>query len=102
MGTTSEDTVQVEFYSVWPDLGKKFNKQLGEIRTDTASLQPVVRGVGLDAAGDFSTLDGVAANSVQAYEIGKQDFHNKFRTHYNKDNDLFEIASNNVTTTVPT
>ncbi len=102
MGTTSEDTVQVEFYSVWPDLGKKFNKQLGEIRTDTASLQPVVRGVGLDAAGDFSTLDGVAANSVQAYEIGKQDFHNKFRTHYNKDNDLFEIAYNNGTTTVPT
>ena len=97
----SEDTVEVEFYSTWPNLGKKFSQQLGEIRTDTSALKPVVRGVGLDASGDFSSLSGIAKNSVQAYEIGKQDFHNKFRTHYNKTTDVFEIAYNTGTEEVP-
>ena len=32
----NEDTVQIAFYSPWPNLGKKFSQQLGEIRTDTA------------------------------------------------------------------
>ncbi len=98
---SAEDTIQPKFYSVWPNLGKKFSKQLGEIRTDTSSLAPMVRGIGLDAAGDWSDLDGIAANSVQAYEIGQQDFHNRFRIHYNKDDDLFEIASNTGTEEVP-
>ena len=48
---SAEDTTQIEFYSVWPDLGKKLSEQLEEIRTDTSSLNPVVRGIGLDAAG---------------------------------------------------
>ena len=98
---SAEDTVQIEFYSIWPDLGKKLSEQLGEIRTDTASLAPVVRAVGLDASGNFSNLDGVAAAAVQAYEIGQQDFHNKFRTHYNKTSDVFEIAYNTGTSQTP-
>jgi hypothetical protein len=98
---SSDDTISPEFYAPWPDLGVKFNKQLGEIRSSTSALAPVARGIGLDASGDFSSLDGVAANSIQAYEIGEQDFHNKFRTHYNKDTDVFEIAYNTGTTLVP-
>ena len=97
----SEDTIQPKFYSVWPNTGKKFSQQLGEIRTDTSSLTPIARAVGFDAAGDWSDLDGIAANSVQAYEIGQDGFHNRYRTHYNKDDDLFEIASNHGTEDVP-
>jgi len=39
----NEDTVQLEFYAPWPNIGKKFSEQLGEIRTDTSALAPVVR-----------------------------------------------------------
>lgn len=97
----AETTVHIEFYSPWPNLGKKLSEQLGEIRTDTSSLEPIVRGAGLDASGDFSNLDGVAKSAVQAWEIGEQDFHNRFRTHYNKTTDVFEIAYNNGTTDTP-
>ncbi|MGW8181744.1 MAG: hypothetical protein ACWGQW_23685, partial [bacterium] len=98
---SAEDTYQQDFYAPWPDLGKKLSFQLNEIRTDTAYLYPVVRSMGYDAAGDFTTLNGVEKAAVQAIEIGKQDFHNKFRWHYNKANDVFEIAYNNGTTTTP-
>jgi hypothetical protein len=90
----NDDTIQVEFYAPWPNFGVKLSQQWGAIRTDTSHLAPLVRGVGLDASGDFTTLDGVEKASVQAWEVGEQDFHNRFRTHYNKDDDLFEIQSN--------
>ncbi len=98
---SNEDTTQVEFYAVWPNLGKKFSQQLGEIRTDTAHLSPLVRGMGLDAAGDFSTLEGIEKNSIQSREWGKQGFHNKFRMHYNKTSDLLDFAYNTGTEEVP-
>ena len=98
---SNEDTTQVEFYAVWPNLGKKFSQQLGEIRTDTAHLSPLVRGMGLDAAGDFSTLEGIEKNAVQSREWGKQGFHNKFRMHYNKTDDLIDFAYNTGTEEVP-
>ena len=97
----NEDTVAVSFYSPWPDLGKKFSQQLGQIRTDTAHLSPLVRGMGLDAAGDFTTLDGVEKNAVQSREWGKQDNHNKFRIHYDKTNDLLDFGYNTGTEAVP-
>jgi hypothetical protein len=90
----NDDTVQVAFYAPWPNFGVKLSQQWGQIRTDTSHLAPVVRGIGLDASGDFTTLDGVEKAVVQAWEVGEQDFHNRFRTHYNKTDDLFEIQSN--------
>ena len=98
---SSEDTIQREFYAPWPDLGVKLSQQWEKIRSDTAALFPIVRGVGLDAAGNFDTLNGVEKCAMQALEIGKQDFHNKYRIHYNKTNDLFELAYNNGTSEVP-
>lgn len=98
---SAEDTITPEWYAPWPNLGKKLSEQLGEIRNDTAAMAPVSRGAGLDASGDFSNLDGIAKSAVQAWEIGKQGFGNKFRTHYNKADDLFEIAYNTGTTLVP-
>jgi len=97
----NEDTTQLEFYAPWPNIGKKFSEQLGEIRTDTAALAPIVRGFGLDASGDFTTLDAIESTAVQAIEIGEQDFHNRFRMHYNKTTDVFELASNTGTVEVP-
>ena len=90
----NENTVALEFYAPWPLFGKKLSEQLGEIRTDTAALFPVVRGIGLDASGDFTTLDGIEKTAIQAWEVGEQDFHNRFRMHYNKTTDVFELASN--------
>jgi len=97
----NEDTIQGIFYAPWPNLGKKFSQQLGEIRTDTAHLAPIVRGVGLDAAGDFNTLDGIEKNAVQAWEVGDKDFHNRFRIHYDKSTTQFDIQSNTGTSEVP-
>ena len=97
----AENTTKTEFYAPWPDLGKKLSQQLNEIRTDTSYLFPIVRGVGLDSDGDFTDLNGVEKAAVQAIMIGQQDFHNRFRTHYNKTSDVFEIAYNNGTAAVP-
>ena len=97
----AEDTITPEYYPIWPNLGKKLSEQLGEIRNDTAAMAPLVRGMGLDAAGDFSNLDGIAAAAVQSRELGQQDFHNRFRTYYNKTDNLFEIAYNKGTTLIP-
>jgi hypothetical protein len=98
---SAENTTQGDFYAPWPDKGKKLSFQLEEIRTDTSYLFPLVRAAGYDSAGDFTTLDGVEKAAVQAWEYGKQDFHNKFRTHYNKTKDVLELAYNNGTTAVP-
>ena len=97
----NEDTVSVDFYAPWPDFGKKFGDQLGEIRTDTAHLAPLVRGMGLDAAGDFSDLSGVEKNAVQAREWGQATFHNRFRIHYDKTNDVLDFGYNTGTEEVP-
>ncbi len=70
----NDTTTQVEFYAPWPDFGKALNQQWGEIRTDMAHLTPLVRGMGLDSDGDFSTLDNVAKTAVQAWELGEDGY----------------------------
>ena len=90
----SEDTVQPQWYAPWPSFGKALSQQWGAIRHDTSYMAPIVRGAGLDASGDFTTLDGVEKTAVQAWKLGEDGFHNRFRMHYNKDDDLFEIQAN--------
>ena len=98
----AEDTViNQDFYAPWPLFGKKLSQQWGESRTNFSRLAPLVRGIGLDASGDFSTLSGAEKAAIQAYEVGEQDFHNKFRTHYDKTDVLYEIEFNSGTQAVP-
>ena len=97
----NDDTIQSQFYAPFPNLGVKLSQQWEAIRTDTAALFPIVRGVGLDADGDFSTLNGLEKCVVQAFEIGRQGFHNKYRIHYSKEDDTLELAYNDGTEAVP-
>ncbi len=90
----SEDTVEQTFYAPWPSYGKALNKQWSHIRHDTAVLAPLVRGVGLDPDGDFSTLDSKEQTAMQSFELGEQDWHNKVRHYWNKDKNQIEIQAN--------
>ncbi len=90
----NDDTTSLEFYAPWPNFGKALNQQWGEIRTDIAHLAPLVRGIGLDASGDFSTLDSKESLAMQAFELGEDGWHNKIRHYWNKTKARVEIQSN--------
>jgi len=91
-----ETTIQADFYSPWPKFGKSFSKQLDESRSNTNSLNPIVRAIGLD-----SNYVNVAGAAVQAVEIGETDFHNKYRIFWDKTNDTFRIQINTGTSGTP-
>ncbi len=90
-----DDTTQPEFYSPWPLLGKKFSKQLGEIRIDTEALHPLSRAAGFD---DGTKLRNSA---LQAWEGGELDFHNKWRSYWDKTNTEVKFQMNKGTVECP-
>lgn len=93
----SSDTTSLEFYSPWPKFGGRgLSKQWNEIRQNQKSLHPMTRAAGLDPT--FTDRSGAA---VQAWEVGEQDFHNKFRIYWDKNFTEFKIQYNNGTTGCP-
>ena len=91
-----ETTLQSEFYAPWPKYGKAFSHQLNESRSNAESLNPIVRAAGLD-----SSYTEVKNAAVAAFEIGEQDFHNKYRIFWDKVRDTFRIQENTGNTGVP-
>lgn len=97
---SNDDVYKSEFYAPWPRLGVAFSKQLNEIRTDTAALAPVIRAVGYDPS-LASGLDNLKNAAIQSWEIGEQDFPNKFRTHWNEVDEKYEVQYNSGTVLTP-
>jgi len=96
MAPQAETTEQATFYSPWPLFGRRFSSQLDESRHNFEALHPLVRAAGLD--GLSSPLKD---HAVQSWEVGEDDFHNKYRLFWDKDNDTFRIQENIGTTDVP-
>src|SRR3972149_11803559 len=92
----SETTTELEFYSPWPKFGKHLSNQWGESRQNAEVLHPIVRAVGVD-----SSYTAIKNAAVQSFEVGEQDFHNKYRVFWDKTNVSFRIQSNSGTSSVP-
>ena len=92
----TETTEEFEFYSPWPKFGKHLSNQWSESRQNAEVLHPIVRAAGIDT----SYTDSRTA-AVQSFEVGEQDFHNKYRIFWDKTNTSFRIQFNNGTTSIP-
>lgn len=86
----SNDVLDPEFYSPWPKFGcKPLSRQWGEIRSNQETLHPITKAAGLDK--DLVDRTGAA---LQAWELGEQDFHNKFRSYWDKDFNEYKLQAN--------
>jgi len=87
----------LEFYSPWPDLGRKLSDQWEDIRTLTKSLHPIVRGTIADIEGN-KTNEG----SLAGFTFGETAFPNKFRIIWSGGNDQeFQFQCNEGTSSAP-
>lgn len=88
---------QPEFYAPWPLKNRNFSTQLNEIRKSTETMAVLARASGFDL--DPNQLRD---SSLQAWNVGDLDFHNRFRLFYDDSDGSFKIQRNTGTSANPT
>ena len=99
MPTATGGNDRLRFYYPWPSYGEKMSRQWPKVRENFQNLAPFVRAAYVDL--NQSSEHDPGENDLSGLTFGEQDFFNRHRVWYDKQNNRWAVQYNSGTEAAP-